>query len=246
MILRSITKHIKDQNWFAVWIDFAIVVVGVFIGIQVANWNELQAERDQAQRTLSAVLTDLSALREELSATRAHHVDTAIAIDALLDSLESDIDMEPGRVKEVIRRATVLSVLPNPPAALDDLLVAARLDLLDTVVLRDALRALAKEAEDSAGFQTESLKIFNAALGELYLYVSLDRTPGFEGRQYDIRAIDIDAIWADDQARTALTQLYVFHSNLQLTMKGFVNAIDAVFAEASDVPEPQKNLGSLP
>jgi hypothetical protein len=40
MILRSLTKHVKDQNWFAVGLDFAIVVIGVFIGIQVANWND--------------------------------------------------------------------------------------------------------------------------------------------------------------------------------------------------------------
>jgi len=40
MLLRRITKHVKDQNWFAVFIDFIIVVVGDFIGIQVANWNE--------------------------------------------------------------------------------------------------------------------------------------------------------------------------------------------------------------
>jgi hypothetical protein len=27
-------KHVQDQNWFAVGIDFLIVVTGVFIGIQ--------------------------------------------------------------------------------------------------------------------------------------------------------------------------------------------------------------------
>ena len=43
MLLRRITKHVKDQNWFAVVIDFLIVVVGVFIGIQVSNWNENRA-----------------------------------------------------------------------------------------------------------------------------------------------------------------------------------------------------------
>ena len=40
MILRSVTKHIKDQNWFAVFLDFLIVVVGVFVGIQVSNWDQ--------------------------------------------------------------------------------------------------------------------------------------------------------------------------------------------------------------
>lgn len=40
MLLRRITEHIKGQNWAAIGIDFVIVVVGVFIGIQVSNWNE--------------------------------------------------------------------------------------------------------------------------------------------------------------------------------------------------------------
>ena len=40
MLLRRIIEHVKAQNWFAVGIDFVIVVVGVFIGIQVANWND--------------------------------------------------------------------------------------------------------------------------------------------------------------------------------------------------------------
>ena len=45
MLLRRITKHVKEQNWLAVGIDFFIVVVGVFIGIQVANWNDERGER---------------------------------------------------------------------------------------------------------------------------------------------------------------------------------------------------------
>ena len=43
MLLSSITKHVRAQNWFAVFIDFCIVVVGVFIGIEVANWNATRA-----------------------------------------------------------------------------------------------------------------------------------------------------------------------------------------------------------
>ena len=54
MLLRRITKHVTEQNWFAVFIDFLIVVVGVFIGIQVANWNDglkaKQAERLYVER----------------------------------------------------------------------------------------------------------------------------------------------------------------------------------------------------
>ena len=51
MLLRRITEHVKAQNWFAVALDFFIVVVGVFIGIQVANWNE---DRNDHQAYLEA------------------------------------------------------------------------------------------------------------------------------------------------------------------------------------------------
>ena len=40
MLLRRITKHVKDQNWFAVALDFFIVVAGILIAFQITNWNE--------------------------------------------------------------------------------------------------------------------------------------------------------------------------------------------------------------
>lgn len=58
MLLRRITKHVKSQNWFAVWIDFVIVVVGVFIGIQVANWNDVRGQRAVEADYLVALESD--------------------------------------------------------------------------------------------------------------------------------------------------------------------------------------------
>ena len=59
MILRRITEHVKAQNWFAVGLDFLIVVVGVFIGIQVANWNDTLGERKREAQILQNIATDL-------------------------------------------------------------------------------------------------------------------------------------------------------------------------------------------
>ncbi len=33
MLLRRVTEHVKTQNWFAVLLDFLIVVIGVFMGL---------------------------------------------------------------------------------------------------------------------------------------------------------------------------------------------------------------------
>jgi hypothetical protein len=89
MILRSLTKHVKDQNWFAVGLDFAIVVIGVFIGIQVANWNELQAERGQTERMLSDLIVDLEEMREHAAYQSDDYLKLATLTDDLLDALEA-------------------------------------------------------------------------------------------------------------------------------------------------------------
>lgn len=67
MILRRLTKHIEDQNWFAVGVDFLIVVVGVFIGIQVANWNDAKSERVLEQQVLIHITDDIGLDRGQLA-----------------------------------------------------------------------------------------------------------------------------------------------------------------------------------
>jgi len=66
MILRSLTRHVRDQNWFAVGLDLLIVVVGVFIGLQVQQWadgqRQARMETFYTQR-LHSEIVDLQATR---------------------------------------------------------------------------------------------------------------------------------------------------------------------------------------
>jgi hypothetical protein len=66
MLLRRITEHVKAQNWTAVALDFLIVVVGVFIGIQVSNWNDARADHQRSENYLSRIRADLEADMQEL------------------------------------------------------------------------------------------------------------------------------------------------------------------------------------
>jgi hypothetical protein len=60
MISRRIIAHVRAQDWFAVFIDLVIVVVGVVIGIQVANWNEERGDRARARGYLERIGSDLA------------------------------------------------------------------------------------------------------------------------------------------------------------------------------------------
>ncbi|NNE40935.1 MAG: hypothetical protein HKN14_08450 [Marinicaulis sp.] len=61
MLLRRITEHVKAQNWFAVGLDFLIVVVGVFIGLQVSNWNNVATAKAEEQQLLTQMQSDIAA-----------------------------------------------------------------------------------------------------------------------------------------------------------------------------------------
>ena len=45
MILRRIAEHLRQQHWTAALIELAIVVLGVFIGLQADAWNDARKER---------------------------------------------------------------------------------------------------------------------------------------------------------------------------------------------------------
>lgn len=81
MLLRRISKHVKDQNWFAVGIDFVIVVIGVFIGIQVANWNDTRTNR-----------AGLTASLERLDKEVAQNIDLIDTVLSYYDSSRADFD----------------------------------------------------------------------------------------------------------------------------------------------------------
>ena len=61
MILRRLTSAFRKQAWFTVGVEMLIVVFGVFIGIQVANWNEARVDAGRAQAYLERISLDLDA-----------------------------------------------------------------------------------------------------------------------------------------------------------------------------------------
>ena len=60
MLLRRVIEHVKAQNWFAVCLDFIIVVIGVFLGIQIGNWNEDRIFENRERELLVELRAEIS------------------------------------------------------------------------------------------------------------------------------------------------------------------------------------------
>lgn len=59
LVIRRIRNHVAEHNWFAVLIDFLIVVAGIVIGTQVNNWNSDRIDRAKSVALRERLVSEL-------------------------------------------------------------------------------------------------------------------------------------------------------------------------------------------
>jgi hypothetical protein len=94
VLLRRITEHVKSQNWFAVGLDFIIVVVGVFIGIQVSNWNAVRADKAEYVKALERLDTEVNENFATIDAIDLDILQSLRNVQQAVDALQSCTESE--------------------------------------------------------------------------------------------------------------------------------------------------------
>jgi hypothetical protein len=85
MLFRRISSHIQGQNWLAIAIDLLIVILGVFIGIQVSNWNDSRKDKMRADdylvRLHGDIMSDAKNLERRIEYWEEVIINGKIALD---------------------------------------------------------------------------------------------------------------------------------------------------------------------
>lgn len=95
MVIRRIQDHVKTHNWFAVGVDVAIVVVGVFLGTQATNWNDARLAANEAHSNRERLIEDVAANQIDFAARKAYYEDVrrhALAALKAFVSHDSNVD----------------------------------------------------------------------------------------------------------------------------------------------------------
>ncbi len=137
MLLRRISKHVEDQNWFAVGIDFAIVVIGVFVGLQVANWNEARGEERRAELLKERLVAEFANI-EAYIADNIQKIEGWQTVSERVSQkiLTGDL-AEPGNEK--LNEVTGWIQPPGTSATYNEIVSQGDTDLLTSPALRSAL-----------------------------------------------------------------------------------------------------------
>jgi len=139
MILRRIREHVNHHNWFAVAVDFIIVVAGVFVGIQASNWNQERLNRAQGREYRAMLLDDLQANQQNLALRKRYYAWVrlnALKTLAALDRPESALD---GQFLVESYQATQILPWSLKRNTYDQIIDAGRIAELGDADLRDKI-----------------------------------------------------------------------------------------------------------
>jgi len=168
MILRSFTKHVNEQNWFAVALDFFIVVGGVFIGLQVSNWSNAQQDRRDETAILHALhteITETEKLASNIVGKRTYYANILAETTNILFGLAPMRELTPTECTSLIYSNVLYFGRTNLPS-LERLQATGRLDIVRDTALNNALAKLLQRQE-ALEFST-SLGAYAHDIGHLY------------------------------------------------------------------------------
>jgi hypothetical protein len=180
--------HVKMQNWTAVFLDFVIVVVGVFIGIQVANWNDAREERALERGYLERLHDEAFAgVNGFLDTTDTAWTKRREALQSAYEVIFSDapkIDaLDPAQCNAIANIHSLIA-FPHQFPTLEELQSSGLFHIVRDAALRDALTGYATMQENSRSLVN-------------YFRVDQFVMPRAFPAYFESRLADLDGAWPD-------------------------------------------------
>lgn len=90
MIFKRAVARLRAQDWMAITIEVLIVIIGVFIGMQVSNWNQARVERRETKRMLVQLVPELQSQLQYFDDVRSYYGVTRKYADQALAGWNGD------------------------------------------------------------------------------------------------------------------------------------------------------------
>ena len=140
MILRRIGAAIRSRDWTAVAIEFAIVVLGIFVALQAENWNQGRRDRQLEQVYISRLIDETRANLEILNQLEQILEEKVHFILALPDlSLDDAFRRDPQAFMYQLDFSSYVAIPDMRSETYQELESSGRLSLLRDTELRSAI-----------------------------------------------------------------------------------------------------------
>ena len=168
MMLRRLTQSLKEQNWTAIIIEFVLLVTGVFLGIQVSNWNAERETRQKSAIFTARLATDLQIEAWAYQYLIEYQKDVQANARRALDGLDGSQPLSDEQLVIAAYRATQYESQDRHRATYDELVSTGTIGLITNQKMRDtAMMVYATTLIDQTleeGKQSEYRLIFRRTL----------------------------------------------------------------------------------
>ncbi|WP_333591975.1 hypothetical protein [Brevundimonas sp.] len=160
LLFRRMMKRLRKQEWVAIGIDFLIVVIGVFIAMQVSNWNAQGAERRHARELTQALRVEFTDIERELETSLGNITRYQAASRSLVTALRNDtVPSDSDQVKTWILNSINLGRQSPRSAVYLQMVSDGDLQLIDDPKLTAALVRFDQRIERNAFVYAGTLSI---------------------------------------------------------------------------------------
>jgi hypothetical protein len=130
------SKNLKTQNWTAVAIDFIIVVLGVFIAIQMSNWNDVRLSKIQGASLTERLRNDLRFERSQYQILIDYYQGVRKSAMYAAAVLSDEAKVTDEKFLIAAYRATQYTTFPHARATYDELKSTGTIALIEDWRLR--------------------------------------------------------------------------------------------------------------
>jgi len=217
MLLRKITKHVTDQNWFAVFLDFIIVVVGILIAFQITKWNEQRVESADTVQVLQRLKQDFNNILTYADRGLAMHADNVTSAARLINGVRSKQFNEETLHTDIIAVTDAFTPV-GPSSTYKELVAAGRLSLirnnplLQELKLYDDYITIVNDNYSELFHQLSSVRTL--LLSAQTMKISETATIDFNSDGSDIKSIDRELMINNSEIHTALQSAYLIQNNI--------------------------------
>ncbi|WP_018974276.1 hypothetical protein [Rudaea cellulosilytica] len=167
-MLRRVVANFRRQDWTAVVVELAVVVIGVFIGLQAANWNEDRQKNQKAAEFTERLKADLRVEAWNYETQIGYFNQVQANATRAVDALTGTAPLADDALLIAAYRATQYNSNSRRRATYDELTSTGEIGLIHDA----ALRALAMDVYtlplgdriEQGGMQSEYRKAFRTAI----------------------------------------------------------------------------------
>ena len=150
MFLNRIAQGFRSQNWFTLFAEVLVLIVGIFLGLQVDDWNQRRLDRIEEQYYLDRLGRDFerSLIEQDRTMESARaKFEASLSILRLLESRDA-ANMTDSELEERLTRLWGFPPLTLVTATTDELVANGKASLLQSKILREELAAFVEWYED--------------------------------------------------------------------------------------------------